>query len=809
MRSDRRISEVGAITPNAFSAILWLTAAVAAALASYAWRRRAVPGAAPLALSMAAMCVWLFGYGAELAVATLAEMQFWTAVQYPGIALLPVANLLFALHYSGARDAPSRLGAVTLLALPVATFTAVWTNDWHHWYYKAESVIYAVGMAQHALTPGPLYWVFLLYAYACLCLAAIVLYRMQATAPPRFAQHARILLFGVLAPFGLAIARALGWRPFGVIDITVFGFVVTTACIVVLVLKHSFLDLGPLARDSVVDELDHGILVLDGSGRVLDANASVLRVLGLPIPPCNETADQVLGRWPDLVACCASPVSTTAEVAADVGGASRRYEVTVSPITEGSGALVGRSLVWRDVTAAQAALEALSARDRLLEAQASATYALLVSDGSESGVKRALETIGRVLAVDRAYVFENGVDPQSGGTVTSQRYEWVAQGVEAMLDDAMLQARPYAPDFARWLEELRQGRTISGLVSGFPESERQLLQAQGIVSLLVVPIILDDRLWGFVGFDECAEEREWSDAETSSLTVLAAAIGSAVLRNRTVTAVKESERRFRSYFDLPIAGTAICSPHTIIQIANKRLGEMLGYSEDELQGLDWTSFLRSPDGASQLTLEKEALSSGGTPQPIEARCERKDGTQIDVELGAQIVRTETGQPECVVVMNDVTRRKLAEAEFKRIRDTLNQEVDQRTQDLGNANRELEAFAVAVSNDLRAPLRWVDGFSRVLAEEYAEALDTDGARLIERVRDAARQATDRLDALMRLTTVARMEMSCITVDLSEMAREICEEIRSEDPSRGIELRIEPSIHVYGCPSLLRIALRHLL
>jgi PAS domain S-box-containing protein len=757
---------------------------------------------------MAGVCVWLFGYGAELAVASLDEMKLWTIIQYPGIAILPAANLLFAFHYSGARDAPGRLGGAVLVALCVSAFLAVWTNDWHRLFYTSESVVHHMGMELHALEPGPLYWLFLLYSYTCVTLTAIMLARMQAVAPPRFAMHARWLLMALLVPLGLAVARAVGWRPFGVMDIVPFGFVATVTMVAVLLLRHRFLELGPLARDTVLDGLDHAVLVLDSAGAILDANAALLRTLNLAESPVGQSTDAVLGRWPGLMTACSSPERHSVEVVTDVGGSVRTFDVAVTPITDAIGGVLGRSLVWRDTTTARAAMDALHARDRLLEAQASATHALLVADDSEAGVNSALDIIGTALEVDRAYVFEDHTDPVTGATLTSQRFEWAAPGIRPMLEDPMLQNVPYSDGFSRWQAEFAAGRPIRGRVADFPEVEREFLRSQEITSLLAIPILVEGCPWGFIGFDECAEERQWTDAEASSLTVLAAAIGSAVLRNRAIAAVTASERRFRSYFDLPVAGTAICDGERRIKLANRRFAAILGCTVEEVRGLAWTDLLRTAEGA-PLIADQAGLCAPAAPRILEARLLRRDGQTIDIELAAKMVGDPDGDRECLVMIQDVTDGKRYAAELQSLNETLNQRVQQRTMDLENANRELEAFAGSVSNDLRAPLRWIDGFSRVLAEEYAESLGAEGSRLVARVREAGEQMAERLDALLRVSNVSRMEMTCVRCDLSDMAQEIADELRAAEPARKVDVRIEPGLMAYGSPNLLRLALRNLM
>lgn len=189
-----------------------------------------------------------------------------------------------------------------------------------------------------------------------------------------------------------------------------------------------------------------------------------------------------------------------------------------------------------------------------LEIVAGVVPALLDPAPRASIVQRVLERLGAGVGADRAYIFE--VHPSADQTqiLASQRYEWCQDGITPQIQNPELQNLAFEERFPRWLTLLRGDQAVIGRIADFPADERELLEAQEIQSVLVVPVTLRGRLWGFLGFDAVSQLRAWSTSEERVLRVTAAALGATIEQERMVEALRESEERLRLALDAGGAG---------------------------------------------------------------------------------------------------------------------------------------------------------------------------------------------------------------------------------------------------------------
>lgn len=267
---------------------------------------------------------------------------------------------------------------------------------------------------------------------------------------------------------------------------------------------------------------------------------------------------------------------------------------------------------------------------------------------------------------------------------------------------------------------------------------------------------------------------------------------------------RRSEQRFRNAMLYSGSGIALLDGEGRIVEANPALARLLGVPPGALPGTRLDAQFIDPEVGETLA------SASASVQPATLQLRRADGDLRLVQLVHSPVPGDVGSDVAALVqMDDATDRLRAEREVRLLNRTLEARVEQRTRELTMANHELESFAYSVSHDLRAPLRTVEGFSRLIGERFAAAMGSDGLDYLSRVRNAANRMDSLIDALLKMSRITRDPLRLDEVDLSRLAGEVVAELRHADPARQVEVAIEPGLRAAGDTALLRNLLQNLL
>ncbi len=275
--------------------------------------------------------------------------------------------------------------------------------------------------------------------------------------------------------------------------------------------------------------------------------------------------------------------------------------------------------------------------------------------------------------------------------------------------------------------------------------------------------------------------------------------------------LKEEESRAQLAAIIEFSEDAILSKGLDGNITSWNAGaeRLFGYLAEEMIGRP-VALLVPPDGMSAEAEILAKLQRGESVGHYKAVRIAKDGRAIDVSLTISPIRNAAGTIiGASKIIRDITENKRAEEEIRRLNAELEQRVRDRTAQLENANKELEAFSYSVSHDLRAPLRHVQGYVDMLGREDGSQLSDKGRRYMKTISDASNEMGLLIDNLLAFSRMGRVEMSEAGVDLGTLVQDTLRDLKAAMPQRNITWKILPLPEVRCDPAMLKLVLANLM
>lgn len=383
--------------------------------------------------------------------------------------------------------------------------------------------------------------------------------------------------------------------------------------------------------------------------------------------------------------------------------------------------------------------ETLRKSDLILDAVGFAAERFLRARRRQDAMEEVLAALGEAISTSRLQVYRVHEDAH-GSALCSLQHEWAAPGIEPQISNPIEQGFPMAEGgFSRWAQILGSGETLSGLREDFPVSEQQGMIDEGIRSVLVVPIFVDARWWGWIGLDECETDREWSQVETDALRATAGIIAAAIERERAGEARQQAEQRYETLVEQIPAVTYIEEfhlPYSTTIFMSPQIEAMLGFPRQEW--IDDPSLWErqmEPEDRGHVTATTEVANRTLRPYVSEYRMRAKDGRVVWIRDQATLVRDADGVPKYWQgVMIDTTEQRestrLLEATESRYR-SLVEQIPAITyiEDADRSGRMLYVSPQIETILQRAPEEWLEN-----PENWMNAVHPDDISTVTRAGD---------------------------------------------------------------------------
>jgi diguanylate cyclase (GGDEF)-like protein len=422
--------------------------------------------------------------------------------------------------------------------------------------------------------------------------------------------------------------------PIPYLDIRPLFFLPTGLGLSWAITRYRLLDILPLEHFSVLQNMKSGVIVLNSDRRILYINPIAEAVFHRSgESTVGQPLHHISSSHGDSLLAFVNSRNQQMEIKIGQEGRTRVFEVTASPVVSANepNPSIGPEcmILLHDVTQRKDTENALTRRESIMSAISLAAGQFLKESSWEHSVPGVLESIGRAANVSRVYVFMNYTS-EKGAMFTSQCYEWAAPGIKPQIDNPALQHMPLRDSgFKRWDDKLSHSQPITGLVRDFPDSERKLLESQDILSIAILPIFVENQWWGFIGFDDCVQERQWTSTELEALHTASSIFGAAETRSRTEQKLVRRQRTLNLLHEIVRVSLQSNDLVDMAQTLVNQLGDLL-----KADGC----FLSLWDEEKKQTIPLAAFGSyGGSFHPLIPQPGKGSHTESSLKAGHTLV----------------------------------------------------------------------------------------------------------------------------------------------------------------------------
>src|SRR5437867_4587805 len=534
---------------------------------------------------------------------------------------------------------------------------------------------------------------------------------------------------------------------------------------------------------------DYAVYMLDPEGRVASWNVGAARIKGY-------STEEILGKH---ISCfytaedreAGMPVRTLQSAIATgrfeghglrvrKDGSTFWAHVVILPIYDDSGKLRGFSKVLHDVT------ERKQVEEALRESQAQLTGI----------IQSAMDTIITVDDQQRIVLFNAAAEKMFRCSASDA----VGQSIERFIPQRF--RSQHAGHIRRFGETGVTSRgmgTLGALWALRADGEEFQIEAS------ISQIETRGKKLFTVIMRDISERKQAEEALRESQAELA----------RSEQALRVQTRMFQSVLDSMDEGLVTADENGKFLLWNPAAEKILGMGAMDLSIQEWAPHYGCylPDAATpfptdQLPLVRAIRGEAADVEMFVRNPKLEQGVWIEV-TGRPLKDEDGVLRGGVVAFRDVTRTKASEREIRKLNDELEQRVVQRTAQLEAANKELETFTYSVSHDLRAPLRHIGGFSKILVEEFGPALDPTAQHYLQRIEEGTRRMGVLVDELLNLARVGRHSLSLQVSGLNSIVAELVSMLKPESEGRQVEWIIADLPFVECDPVLIKQVLQNLM
>lgn len=431
----------------------------------------------------------------------------------------------------------------------------------------------------------------------------------------------------------------------------------------------------------------------------------------------------------------------------------------------------------------------LEFKSQLLYALSLCTEKFLLSKTTHEMFQETYELIGKAAKVDHMYYYERDFTTDT----VSQKYKWSRKGIRHQATNL----QQLTEDNLKEIYEAAKNRKILNKLTRKLDNTffRNLLSDNEIKSILILPLYINDIFTGFIGFDDCTNERKWSEEEIYIFQVLANNISSALERNRNEAKILESEEKFKLIAN-NIPGTVYLSKFDAFStkiFLNDEITNLTGYSKSEFieNNLSFLSLIHPDDKEEVIDNQIDNLQSGKPLHNIYRIC-RKTGEYIWVEEFGDVIKKGSEIEFIGGIYFDITNKKETEDAIKA------------KQMAEAANKSKSDFLANMSHEIRTPLNGIIGFTHLLMKTDLEEIQE---KYMTTINQSAHSLLEIINDILDFSKIeaGKLELFIDLYDIKKVLGQVFDLIVYESNQKNLklELNVDDAVPKYIWTDIVRI------
>jgi len=351
-------------------------------------RRKSAKGAISFIISMFLVTIWSSGNALEMAAVDLDTKLFWANIQYLAYCYSPITLLTLCMEFTGYDQWTKNKKFWWILVVPTIIIILVWTNDLHGMIRQGIYMDYSGSFPVIAKRYGPMFFVHAVYSHLLNIIAWVLITKAVVIRNTVYRKQAFALFLGLSLIVIPNILYISGISPVKRFDITPAFFGPAGLIMTWGIFRYKMFDLIPLARATVIETMEAGVLVFDLQNRILDVNPAFAKMLGVNAAQLStKRIEEACNEIPELVKACLDKDISYTEFSINTIGYTKIYEAMFSPLSDNKGNIIGRLAVIYDIT------EKKQSQKELLKQQ----WELAVTAERERMVKDMHDNLSQVL----------------------------------------------------------------------------------------------------------------------------------------------------------------------------------------------------------------------------------------------------------------------------------------------------------------------------------------------------------------------------------------------------------------------------